>query len=494
MIWNILGPVLIPIITAPFNLKVFRRDEELRNWVLFGITSLIFLMVLGLVPAVQRGEDVSLRLFSMLSVWEIVFNVDAFGLLFALLSSGLWIFTSMYAIGYMKGERKQARFFLFLILSLGITMGIAFSGNLFTLYLFFEVLTFITYPLVVHYQSKDALRAGRGYLIYSLSGAALILMGLILTYSVTNQLTFEAGGLLQGSPFLLEESKWLVEFIFALFILGFGVKAAIMPLHGWLPAAMVAPTPVSALFHAVAVVNAGLFGIIRVLYGVFGLDVLRELWLAKFFLGLVLLTIIVGSAIAFLQDNLKKRLAYSTISQLGYISLGVLLLNPDGWRGGIIHIFNHALLKITLFFCAGIIYIVTHKKKISEIHGIGKKMPLTMSAFTIASLGMIGIPPSNGFISKWYLLQGGLHANSILTVVMLVLSAILNAGYFLPIVINAFFKEEKEDLAVHEGKMEAPAVMLIPVLVIAVLTIVIGIVPDFPLKLVDLSLEMMGIR
>ncbi|MCK4258305.1 MAG: monovalent cation/H+ antiporter subunit D family protein [Halanaerobiales bacterium] len=492
MVLNAIGAILIPIFSLPLNIWAFRKNEMLRNIILFILTSLIFVLVLGLVPAIKAGGNLSLHVFSMLSVWEIFIQVDPFGLLFAMLSSGLWIFTVLYAIGYMKGYKNQSRFFIFLILSLGITMGVAFSGNLFTLYLFYEILTFITYPLVVHFQSKEALKAGRKYLTYSLSGAALILLGLILTYSLTGSLSFAKGGLFAGN-IVLQEGGWVIEFLFTLFVLGFGVKAAIMPLHGWLPSAMVAPTPVSALFHAVAVVNSGLFGLIRVLYGVFGIELLKKLMMGKVFMILVLGTIVVGSAIAFLQENLKKRLAYSTISQLGYITLGVSLLNPDGWRGGIIHIFNHALLKITLFFCAGIIYKMTHKKKISEMHGIGKKMPLTMTAFTIATLGMIGIPPSNGFISKWYLLQGAFKAGSMLTIFMLLLSALLNAGYFFPIIINAFFKKETEDLHIHEGKLEAPAIMLIPVLIIAISTLLIGIWPQIPLWLVERSIEMMGV-
>lgn len=492
MDWLMVGAVVIPGLMVPLIIWAAKRNQILRNVVLVLITSAILIMVLNLFILLQEGFMPVVHVFSMLAVWEIILKVDSFGLLFALLSSGLWMFTTLYAIGYMDGERNQSRFFSFLILCLGVTMGVAFSGNLFTLYLFYEILTFASYPLVVHYQSKEAMRAGRKYLVYSLSGAALILMGLILTYSMTERLEFTAGGLFGGTSYL-QEGRWLLELLMALFVFGFGVKAAVMPLHNWLPSAMVAPTPVSALFHAVAVVNSGIFGLIRVLYGVFGTAVLRELWMTKVALGFALLTVLLGSAIAFLQNNLKRRLAYSTISQLGYIILGTLLLTPDGWRGGLVHILNHGLLKIVLFFCAGMIYKVTHKKEINDLDGIGKTMPLTMWAFAIASFGLIGIPPTNGFISKWYLLAGGWEAHSWMTVGVLLVSSLMNAGYFLPIVIRAFFRDEREKFHSHEGAMEAPGTMVIPVMMIVVLTLVFGMMPELPLWLVDQSIAMMGV-
>ncbi len=399
---------------------------------------------------------------------EIKFRVDPLAAIFGGTAAILWVFSVIYSTGYMAHEHNRRRYFIFYLLSLGMTMGIALSANLLTLYLFYEFLTIFTYPLVIHEGNQEARKAGFRYLIYSFLGAGLILVGLIITYGNVGTLEFTQGGIVDLSTGSLR--LWQLTFI--CFILGFGVKAAVMPLHAWLPAAMAAPTPVSALLHAVAVVKSGVFGILRSMYSIFGITALIGLQMGYFVAALVSVTIIVASIIAMQQDVLKRRLAYSTISQLGYITLGAGLLNSIGLAGGLLHIINHALLKITLFFCAGAIITVTGKKKISELNGLGKQMPLTMIAFSIAAIGMIGIPPINGFISKWYLIQGSLESGAPIFVAVLIGSALLNAAYFLPIVISAFFKDGNFKKA--KGP-EAPLSMLLPILILIIGCLVVGI-------------------
>jgi multicomponent Na+:H+ antiporter subunit D len=398
---------------------------------------------------------------------EIKLRVDPLAAVFGGTAAILWFFATLYSTGYMAHEHNRRRYFIFYLLSLGMTMGVALSANLLTLYLFYEFLTIFTFPLVIHENNEEAKKAGIRYIIYSFVGAGLILIGLIITYGNVGTLEFVRGGIVDLST----GSLLLWQITFACFIFGFGVKAAIMPLHAWLPSAMAAPTPVSALLHAVAVVKSGVFGILRSMYSIFGIAALVGLQMGYFVAALVSVTILVASVIAMQQDVLKRRLAYSTISQLGYITLGAGLLNTIGLAGGLLHIINHALLKITLFFCAGAIITVTGKKKISELNGLGKQMPLTMIAFTIAAIGMIGIPPVNGFISKWYLVQASLESGAWIFVVVLIGSALLNAAYFLPIVIAAFFKEG--DFQAVKGP-EAPLSMLVPILVLIAGCLVVG--------------------
>lgn len=399
---------------------------------------------------------------------ELKLRVDPLAAIFGGTAAILWVFSVIYSTGYMAHEHNRRRYFIFYLLSLGMTMGIALSANLLTLYLFYEFLTIFTYPLVIHEGNQEARKAGIRYLIYSFLGAGLILVGLIITYGNVGTLEFTQGGIVDLSTGSLR--LWQLTFI--CFILGFGVKAAVMPLHAWLPAAMAAPTPVSALLHAVAVVKSGVFGILRSMYSIFGITALIGLQMGYFVAALVSVTILVASIIAMQQDVLKRRLAYSTISQLGYITLGAGLLNSIGLAGGLLHIINHALLKITLFFCAGAIITVTGKKNISELNGLGKQMPLTMIAFSIAAIGMIGIPPVNGFISKWYLIQGSLESGLPIFVAVLIGSALLNSAYFLPIIISAFFKEGTFE---KQKGPEAPLSMLVPILILVGGCIVVGI-------------------
>ncbi len=373
--------------------------------------------------------------------WQVVpgltlaFRADGPGLIFAVLAAGLWVPSTVYAGSYISHHpHKVQRFFCFFTLSLAATMGIALAANLFTLYVFYEMLTFVTWPLVMHNQTDSSRAAGAKYLVYSLAGAALVLAAMVVMWWTSGTLDFAVGGSLAGDTPLAA-----VGLLVLLLTAGFGIKAAVMPLHGWLPSAMAAPTPVSALLHAVAVVNAGCFGLLRGMYFVVGPEALSQTNLSRLLLVVAFVTILVGSVFALRQDQLKRRLAYSTVSQLGYITLGIFSGSPILLFGSLLHFVHHGLMKITLFFCAGAV--ITHGgvDKVSQMMGIGRKMPLTMGAFALASLGMVGIIPINGFQSKWYLLQGSLAAGHPEIIAVLLLSALLNAMYFFPIIGAAFF-------------------------------------------------------
>jgi len=461
--------VIIPVIGALSLLFVSEKADRLRNPLAFITSLLTAAVVISIVKSALNGNFVSYTLVKILPGLEFSFRVDPLGALFGGAASILWVFSVLYSVGYMAHEHNRNRYFVFYLLSLGITMGIAFAANLFTLYLFYELLTLATYPLVIHEGNEEAQKAGIRYIIYSFFGAGLVLFSLLITYGMVGSLTFTQGGIMGE---LVKTMPLVLRILFVVYILGFGVKAAIMPLHSWLPSAMAAPTPVSALLHAVAVVKSGVFGILRVMYSIFGTETMTELNLGVVVAVFVSFTILLASIIAMRQDVLKRRLAYSTISQLGYITLGAALLTPLGLMGGLLHIINHALLKITLFFCAGAIITVTGKTKISELNGVGRRMPLTMLAFTVGSIGMVGILPVNGFISKWYLLEGSLESGLPIFIVILITSALLNALYFLPIVTAAFFK--KGEFKAVRG-VEAPLTMLIPIVTLAVTCIIAGI-------------------
>jgi multicomponent Na+:H+ antiporter subunit D len=421
-----------------------------------------------------RGSPAAVNLFEVNEFLSVEFRVDPLGLYFGLLVSILWVFTAFYASGYMSHGEYRQRFFVFFTLCLGITLGIAFAGNLFTFYLFYELLTLGTYPLVIHKESSESLAAGKKYLIYSFSGAALVLMAIITTFAISGSINFAPGG-------IFGRIYPGIELLFMAFFIGFGVKAAVVPLHSWLPSAMVAPTPVSALLHAVAVVKSGIFAIIRITYYIFGNEILVKTGINKIALTAASLTILLGSSIALTQKNLKKRLAYSTVSQLSYILLGIFLFSRSGFTGGLMHVVNHAVLKITLFFCAGSILVMTGKSEVSQLKGIGKDMPITMLCFTIASVGLTGIPPTNGFVSKWYLSIGSLETGRVLYIVILLISALLTACYLFPVSVNAFFSQ-KED---SEKFNEPPGTMLIPIVILTVTGLALGIFPSITKGLID---------
>lgn len=473
--------VLVSAVGALFIIAAGKKPNLREFWsVAAGVLKLM--IVASMVPVILDGKIIEYTLFSLLPGIEIKFKVDSFGILFALGASFLWILTSFYSIGYMRSlnERAQTRYFACFAIALSTTMGVAFSANLFTMFLFYEGLTIITYPLVGHKETPEAKAGSRKYVIYLLGAAkAFLVAAIILTYNYAGTLEFAKNGIFSAAT----QSSYpgLLSIIFILFLFGFA-KCAVMPFHGWLPAAMVAPTPVSALLHAVAVVKTGVFTVLRVIFFVFGTGLMKDLGMDIFTITFASFTIIMASVIALSRDNLKARLAFSTVSQLSYIVLGAALLTTSGMVGGIIHITNHAFSKITLFFCAGSIYVSAHKTEISQLSGIAKKMPWTMTAFAIATLSMIGIPPASGFITKWYLIVGSLERQSITIVIVLLASSLLNAAYFIPIVYKAFFEKEHTGEGHHEEIREVPF-MVIPLVLAAIGSVILGFYPDFIIQL-----------
>jgi len=445
--------VLVSFVAAFFIVASYRSPNVREGWTIAAALAK-FGIVASMLPAVLDGAVFEWSLGAFLPGGiEFVLRADALGMLFAFLASGLWIITSFYSIGYMRGndETNQTRYFAAFAVSLSTTMGIAFAGNLVTIFVFYELLSIATYPLVAHDETDEARSAGRKYLAYTMfGGGVFVLAGTALVYLIAGNVSFTAGGIEE----LATADPGLAMLAFFLLAIGFGVKAGIMPLHQWLPEAMVAPTPVSGLLHAVAVVKSGAFGVSRVVLDVFGPELVFDLSLPLgFSAGLVLstigaITLTAASFIALRKDHLKQRLAYSTVSQLSYIILGLGLFGWYGLVGALLHIPAHAFMKLTLFFCAGNIHVSTHTDYISEMAGIGKRMPLTMGAFTVASLGMAGIPLLAGFVSKYYMLIGGIRMGMELTPIAyylvgaLLLSGVLNIAYFWPVIYTAFFEAE----------------------------------------------------
>ncbi|MBR1368458.1 hypothetical protein RJ53_02640 [Methanocalculus chunghsingensis] len=462
-------------LSAAILIAIFgNRVRYVNEGVTMGATLLKFLLIFLMYQAIMDGWILQWAPVTLLPGVPFSLTVDLFGIYFAFLSSLLWIVTSLFSIGYMRSlhEHAQTRYYLCFAVCIASTVGIAFSGNLLTFFIFYEILTFATYPLVVHSQTKEAMAAGKKYLAYLMTGGIVLLFAIILTYTMTGTLDFAEGGILAGTG-----GTDILRLLCFLFIAGVGVKTAIMPLHGWLPAAMVAPTPVSALLHAVAVVKAGAFGLLRIIMYIFGIELFTEIGAAPVLAVVAGCTIITASFIALAQDNLKMRLAYSTISQLSYIVLAVALLAPAALEGGIAHMMHQAFMKITLFFCAGSIYVTTGKTRLSEMHGMADEMPYTWAAFTIGGLGLIGIPLTAGFITKWFIITGALDAGAWIYVLLLLLSALLNAAYFLPPIYHAYFSEPAES-----GDFEDQTSWFIkfPLIFTAMMVILFGILPNAP--------------
>ncbi|MBI1791037.1 MAG: monovalent cation/H+ antiporter subunit D family protein [Acidobacteria bacterium] len=473
--------VLVPALGALLIASTGERRANLREFWSIAAGVGMFALVASMIPNVLAGRMPECVLFRILPGIDLAFRVDAFGLLFALGASLLWILTSFYSIGYMRSlkEHAQTRYFSCFALALSATLGVAFSANLFTLFLFYEALTLVTYPLVGHKETAEVRAGARKYVIYLLGAAKVFLLAaIILTYNVAGTLEFRNGGILPAGQ--LAQQPLLLLTIFALFLFGFA-KNALMPLHSWLPAAMVAPTPVSALLHAVAVVKTGVFSTLRVFLFVFGPHAMRELGADQLALIAASVTILAGSLLALGQDNLKARLAFSTVSQLSYIILGAALLNTSGVLGGIAHITNHAVSKITLFFCAGSIYVSTHKTEISQMSGLAKSMPWTMAAFALSSLSIVGIPLTSGFVSKWYLALGAVDRQSLTLLGVLLVSSLLGAAYLGQIVYKAYFECEKEPPA-HEAVREVPWIVA-PLSISAAASLLLGLYPGLVLGL-----------
>jgi multicomponent Na+:H+ antiporter subunit D len=459
-------PALIIFLLKPH--QVFARN--FLN--LIGIF-LKLLIVFYLIQAVLKGQTFYLS-FEMMQGVEFVLNVDALSLLFATLSSVLWLFTTIYAIGYLKSSLHQSKFFGFFSLCVTATVGLSIAGNLFTFFIFYEFLTLVTIPLILHNQNLASKKAAMSYLKYTLFGGIFFLMGIVLLHVQTGSVNFISGGYLQNIETL---DAFYLQMVFVILILGVGVKAAIFPLHGWLPKAMAAPAPVSALLHAVAVVKAGAFGIIRIVYEVYGIEFAKELNLLYCLMTVACITILYGSIKALFQKDLKKRLAYSTISQVSYIVLGVSLFGPLGTIGGFVHLVHQGVMKITLFFCAGAFAQTYDIKKIAQMNGLGKRMPLSALAFTIAALGMVGLPPTAGFITKWYLTLGAIENEMWIILGVIALSSLLNAAYFLPILYRIWFlKPKNQEVLLHDTrKFESSLLLVIPLVCTAFLSLFLGI-------------------
>ena len=438
---------------------------------------------LSMSSGVVAGNVYEFVLCPLTDTLSLTLRVDYAGELFACVSSFLYVVVAFYAIGYMRGhhEKDQTGFFAFFAICICSAIGIAYSANLLTFFVFFEMLTIATWPLVFHERNDEAKFSGRKYLVYTLIPGQLLLVGIVIVYAMSGTLDFVAGGFMNDSM----GSKMMLSVVFFLLVGAGAVKAGMMPLHGWLPSAMVAPTPVSALLHAVAVVKAGAFGVIRIIGYVYGPEVLSGLKVTQILAVFACVTIIASSLIAFSQDNLKRRLAYSTIGQLSYVVLGACMLTSLGMRGAFFQIVAHAFMKITLFMVAGAIIVTAHKDNVSQMNGIGKAMPFTMIAFAIGSFGIIGVPFFNGFVSKWNLLRGAIQGGMPIYVVVLLISAMLGISYLVPVIFTAFFPKNKE--TEFKEFHEANPFMLVPIMITGVLSVVMGINPNFGPHLYDLA-------
>jgi multicomponent Na+:H+ antiporter subunit D len=461
----ILVAIGLPLATALGIVLAGRLSANLRETVTLVGAGALAWTVWGLLPELFQGQRPEVVIGQVLPGVSIAFRVEPLGMLFAALASGLWTINSVYSIGYMRGngEKKQTRFYTCFALALAATMGVAFAANLFTLFLFYELLTLSTYPLVSHKGDADTVSSARVYLGILLgTSIGLFLPAIIWTYHVAGSGDFTPGGILEGNIAGAD-----VGLLLALFVFGVG-KAAVMPVHRWLPAAMVAPTPVSALLHAVAVVKAGVFTLTKIIVYVFGVDFLFDTPSSGWLVYAAAFTIVAASVVALRQQNLKRLLAYSTVAQLSYVVMAAAVLKPLAEVGAAIHMVAHAFGKITLFFAAGAIYTAAKKTELQQLRGIGRRMPWTMGAFTVGALSMIGVPPTAGFVSKWYILAGSFQADNLLAVFTIIASTVLNAAYFLPIIFMAWFAQEEAGSKDHG---EAPPLVVIALTATALLTL-----------------------
>ncbi len=478
--------VAIPLL-GTIGVMVTGARPNLRESVTMLAALATAFVVFQLWPFAQLGFTPRLELAQVLPGVPLAFQLEPLGMLYAAVASGLWIVTSVYAVGYMRGheEQNQTRFFACFALSIFAALGIAFSANLLTLFVFYEVLTFSTYPLVTHHGTEKAIKAGRIYLGILVSTSVLgLLLAILWTQHLSGTVEFSPGGILAGKA-----DPAVLPILLALYAFGTG-KAALMPFHRWLPNAMVAPTPVSALLHAVAVVKAGVFTVLKIVVYVFGIELLSETHASVWLAFVAAFTLLAASAIAIAQDNLKARLAYSTISHLSYIVLGAAIASSSSVIGGGLHIAMHAMAKITLFFCAGAIYVGAHKTKVSELNGLGHKMPFTMGAFLLASFSLIGVPPFGGMWSKWYLALGAAESHQYFFIFVLMLSSILSIAYLMPVVARAFFFKPNPApasvgaAAAHgDGISEAPLLCVIPLCLTAAGTVALFFYGDLIFEL-----------
>ena len=471
--------VLSSLLPGVFIFVLKEESHRLRTTLnLFG--AVLKLVLVGLmIYGVWLGQVFESRL-TIAPGLELVLHADALSVLFVTLSTVLWLITTVYAIGYLEHSPNRSRFFGFFSLCVSATVGIALAGNLLTFVIFYEILTLATYPLVAHRGTPDATRGAKIYLAYTMAGGLVLLVGAVWLRTLTGPVDFVEGGVLSGLPVSMHGQ--LIA-IFLLLLAGLGVKAALVPLHGWLPQSMVAPAPVSSLLHAVAVVKAGAFGIVRVVYDVYGVELAASLGLLTVLAAVASFTIVYGSVMALTQDGLKTRLAYSTVSQVSYIALGASILGPVATIGGMVHLVHQGIMKITLFFCAGNYAETLGVYKVSQMDGVGRRMPWTTVAFSIGALGMIGIPPIAGFVSKWYLGLGAVEAGQSWVLLVLAASTLLNAGYFLPILYRAWFRPapaEWPKQPAFVSRFETMGALLWPPLITAVLCLLAGLLAAAP--------------
>jgi len=481
-IWPLLA-VLVSLLGA-IPIMLSDRNPNLReSWTLLAALIKVAI-VISLLPHVLNGGGWEFVIAEVVPGVPLVLRIDAMGMFFALVASILWFFTSLYSIGYMRtlNEHAQTRYFASFAVAISATLGVAFAGNLLTMYLFYEMLSLSTYPLVTHEQNAEARKSGRKYLTYILgTSIGLALPAMLIVYSLTGNLDFQVGGVMAESG----ASPELLALLLVLFLFGFA-KSGVMPFHGWLPAAMVAPTPVSSFLHGVAVVKAGAFSILRIIFHILGPETLQQANLGWIVCTVAATTILVASLVALTQDNLKRRLAYSTIGQLSYMVLGAGMLTAVGMTGGLLHIAMHAFGKITLFFCAGAIYVAAGKKYISQMDGLGRRMPITYLAFFLGSLSIIGMPPLGGFISKWNLAIGAVESGQLILLLVILISSLLNAFYFFPIVYRGFFLPAAA--GEPEGVKEAPLFCLVPLSITALCSLLLFFWPSVFYRLAQLAL------
>ncbi|HJO39706.1 MAG: proton-conducting transporter membrane subunit [Vicinamibacterales bacterium] len=475
-----LAAVLVSLLAAAL-LPLAGRRPAVREAITFAAAGLKLALVASMLPAVLDGQAIESARLPLAAGLTLGFRADALGLLFALTASSLWLLTSLYSVGYLRAAApsRQTAYYVSFAVCLSATVGIAFAANLLTFFVCYEVLTLATYPLVVHAQTEEARSAGRRYLVYTLGAGQVLFVAIVWTETVAPGVDFTPGGFLAGRA-----EAGVLATAFALFIVGCGVKAAIMPLHGWLPAAMVAPTPVSALLHAVAVVKAGAFGVVRIVGYVFGVDVLRATGADTVLVVAAAATILIASMRALGEDHLKRLLAYSTIGQLSYIVLGAALGSVAALTGAMFHIAGHGFMKITMFFCAGALHTQAHRDGVHGLDGLGRQMPVTMTAFAVGACGLAGVPLLAGFIAKWNLGVGALTAGDEIIVGVLVVSGLLNVAYFFPIIYDAFFKAPTPETA---GAREAPWPMALPLGVTAAVALVLGVAPSLGFRFFALA-------
>jgi multicomponent Na+:H+ antiporter subunit D len=474
----LLPAVVLTPLAGVVGILLCRHHANLREAISLLTAALLFFLVLQILTVTAAGETLTWTLFAFLPGLSLTLHAEPLGIGFALIVAFLWPITVLYAIGYMRAheEHNQTRFYLFFAVAIAATIGGAFAANLLTLYFFYEALTLATYPLVTHGGKAKDMAGGRTYLLVLLgTSLTFLLIAMVWTYSISGTLDFMPGGILSAGDELLPGLTPLtLAVLFALFLFGIG-KAALMPFHLWLPAAMVAPTPVSALLHAVAVVKLGVFAILKITVYIFGIDTLTQFDASKVMQYVAAATLLIAAMIALREDNLKRRLAFSTISQLAYIVLAASLANTVAIAAGGMHVAVHAFAKITLFFCAGMILVSLHKTRVSELRGVGRRMPVTFSAWLIASLCIIGMPLTGGFWSKWYLVQGAWATGDLILVGTILLGSLLAVGYLLPPALLAFNKPSDDAAALADNKprLEAPASSLLAICITAAMTVVL---------------------